>query len=175
MNVTVSSLTGDGTIRLDHVTSDITDAAGNILAAYSAGTAHTVDRVAPNLTAVDFTQTAVDMGNQNNLSVTVAFAGTETAALTANYSISSSGGGTAVTGSGTVNATGDSISGLNVTSLPDGTLTISLTLTDEHGNVSTAVTDTIVKDANAPAVSSVVIADGRYKAGETVSFIAHLY
>jgi hypothetical protein len=69
-----------------------------------------------------------------------------------------------------VNATGDSISGLNVTSLPDGTLTISLTLTDEHGNVSTAVTDTIVKDANSPAVSSVVIADGRYKAGETVSF-----
>lgn len=171
VNVTVSSLTGDGTIRLDHVTSDITDAAGNILAAYSAGTAHTVDRVAPNLTAVDFTQAAVDMGNQNNLSVAVAFAGTETAALGANYTISSSGGGTPVTGSGTINATGDSISGLNVISLPDGTLTISLTLTDEHGNVSTAVTDTIVKDANAPVVSNVAITDGRYKTGETVSFM----
>jgi hypothetical protein len=169
VDVTVGGLTGNGTIRLDHVTSDITDAAGNILAAYSAGTPHTVDRVAPNLTTVDFTQTAVDMGNQNNLSVTVAFAGTETAALGANYSIISSGGGTAVTGSGTVNTTGDSISGLNVSSLLDGTLTISLTLTDEHGNVSSAVTDTIVKDANAPAVSAVVIADGRYKAGETVS------
>ncbi len=170
VNVTVSGLTGNGTIRLDHVTSDITDAAGNILAAYSAGTPHTVDKVAPNLTAVDFTQTAVDMGNQNNLSVTVAFAGTETAALGANYSITSSGGGTGVTGTGTINTTGDSLSGLNVSSLPDGTLTISLTLTDEHGNVSSAVTDTIVKDANAPAVSAVVIADGRYKAGETVSF-----
>lgn len=170
VNVTVSSLTGDGTIRLDHVTSDITDAAGNILAAYSAGTAHTVDRVAPNLTAVDFTQAAVDISNQNNLSVTVAFAGTETAALSANYTISSSGGGTPVTGSGTINTTGDSISGLDVSNLPDGTLTISLTLTDEHGNVSSVVTDTIVKDANAPTVSTVVIADGRYKAGETVSF-----
>lgn len=62
---------------------------------------------------------------------------------TYNYSISSSGGGTPVTGTGTLSASPQTISGINVTSLPDGILTLSATLTDSLGGVGSAVTDTI--------------------------------
>jgi len=62
---------------------------------------------------------------------------------TYNYSITSSGGGAPLTGSGTLSASPQTISGINVTGLPDGILTLSLTLTDSLGGIGTASTDTI--------------------------------
>ena len=59
------------------------------------------------------------------------------------YTISSSAGGTAVTGSGTVNTATQDITGINLSSLPAGTLTYSVTLTDAAGNSGTAVTTTV--------------------------------
>ena len=44
----------------------------------------------------------------------------------------SSGGGTAVTGSGSVTSTTQDVTGINVSSLSDGTLTFSVTLTDSN-------------------------------------------
>lgn len=59
---------------------------------------------------------------------------------TYHYTITSSGGGTPLTGSGTVTADPQTISGLNVTSLSDGKLTLSVTLSDSLGGVGVAAT-----------------------------------
>ena len=61
---------------------------------------------------------------------------------TFNYSISSSGGGTPVTGSGTIATATQNVTGLNVSTLSPGTLTVSLTMTDTSGTGS-ARTDTV--------------------------------
>ena len=136
----------DGTITLS-VT--LTDAAGNT------GTAATdtevKDATAPSGYAVAIDQSPIYSGNQTAVSFT--FAGAEVGAAY-DYTISSSGGGPNVTGSGTISTATDKISGINVSGLGDGTLTLSVTLTDAAGNTGTAATDTEVKDATAPSAPS---------------------
>ena len=61
---------------------------------------------------------------------------------TFNYSISSSGGGTPVTGSGTISTATQNVTGVNVSTLPAGTLTVSLTMTNASGTGATR-TDTV--------------------------------
>ncbi len=78
------------------------------------------------------------------------FAGAQVGA-TYTYSVSSSGGGTDVTGSGTVTATDQDVTGINVSSLSDGTLTYSVTLTDTAGVTGQAVTATATLDQTAPS------------------------
>jgi hypothetical protein len=58
------------------------------------------------------------------------------------YTVTSSGTPTkpAVTGSGTVTATAQQVSGVDVSSLPDGTLSFSVVLTDQAGNAGAATT-----------------------------------
>jgi hypothetical protein len=64
------------------------------------------------------------------------FAGATTG-TTYSYTITSSGGTGSVTGSGTVNAAGQSVGNIDVSSLPVGTLTYSVTLTNSYGNPTT--------------------------------------
>lgn len=175
VDVTVSGITGTGTLRLDTNASGITDLAGNQVAAFTTGGTHDVDRDAPTITSVSFDPASdpVTAGNQNAVSFTLAGAETGT---TAEYSITSISGGTPVTASGiAVSSAGQTISGVDVSGLNDGLLTLELTLTDAAGNVSTpAVTDTVNKDANIPAVTTVAVADGDYQAGNTIHFTVTL-
>jgi hypothetical protein len=71
------------------------------------------------------------------------------------YSIASSGGGTPVTGTGTVSADPQQITGLDLSGLGDGTLTLSITLTDTLGNAGSPATATVTKDTLAPTILSV--------------------
>ncbi|MDX1457381.1 MAG: Ig-like domain-containing protein, partial [Marinobacter sp.] len=59
-----------------------------------------------------------------------------------------------VTGSGTIANAGQQVSGINVSSLGDGTLTLSVALTDAVNNAADAVTDTATLDTNGPALQS---------------------
>ena len=79
------------------------------------------------------------------------------AELGASYSftISSSGGGTPVTGSGTVGALQQQVTGLDLSGLGDGTLTLSVTLSDALENTGTPVTTTMAKDSSAPVIVSI--------------------
>ena len=86
--------------------------------------------------AIDFTFAAAEVG------------------ATYSYTISSSGGGTDVTGSGTIATATDKITGIDLSGLEDGKLTLSVSLTDAASNAATAVTDTISKDASIPSASS---------------------
>lgn len=71
------------------------------------------------------------------------------------YAISSSGGGTPVTGTGTISADPQPVTGLDLSGLGDGTLTLSVTLTDSFGNTGSAATATVTKDTLAPTIISV--------------------
>ena len=71
------------------------------------------------------------------------------------YTISSSGGGTAVTGSGTITSASQHVTGINVASLSDGALTFSATLTNTYGNAGGAATTTATLDHTAPSGYSI--------------------
>ncbi|AWB67172.1 hypothetical protein C2869_12320 [Saccharobesus litoralis] len=58
-----------------------------------------------------------------------------------------------ITGSGTITSTSQTISGIDVSGLADGTLTLAVTLTDAAGNVSATSTATLQKDTVAPTVT----------------------
>ncbi|WP_211270591.1 hypothetical protein, partial [Pseudoalteromonas luteoviolacea] len=83
--------------------------------------------------------------------------------------ISSSNGGTNVTGNGTVTSAGQQLSNLDLSALNDGTLTLSVTLTDTAGNAATAVTANSTLDTAAPSGHSVALNDTAYNSTETGS------
>ncbi|WP_391857278.1 hypothetical protein, partial [Vibrio cidicii] len=55
------------------------------------------------------------------------------------YTISSSNGGSSVTGTGTVTSASETVSGIDLSNLNDGTLTLSVIVTDSAGNNASAV------------------------------------
>lgn len=61
---------------------------------------------------------------------------------TIHYSIASSGGGSPITGTATTTGAVQNITGMNVSALPDGKLTLSVYLTDAIGGTGATVTDT---------------------------------
>jgi len=116
------------------------------------------DTLAPTGYSIGIVQAYVNNANKAVTSFT--FAGAEVGS-TYNYSISTTGAGGPVTSSGVVGAADETIAGIDVTGLGDGTLTYSVTLTDVAGNLGDAVTDTVVKDVANPA-SAVTIANALY-------------
>ncbi|WP_170941089.1 beta strand repeat-containing protein, partial [Antarctobacter heliothermus] len=134
---------GDGTLTL---TVALTDAAGNTGA--DATDTTTKDATVPAGYSVAFDQDPVNAANETAVSFT--FAGAEVGTGYA-YSIASDGGGAPVTGSGTIATAADQITGIDVSGLGDGTLTLTVALTDAAGNTGVDATDTTTKDATVPA------------------------
>ena len=125
------------------------DAAGNSNFAATQLTI-AIDTEMPSGYAVSIDQTTITVFNQTAMSFT--FSGAEVGA-TFDYTITSSGGGTAVTGSGgPLTAATQTVSNINVSGLANGTLTLSVTLTDASGNEGAPVTDHVTKAANNPPV-----------------------
>ncbi|MFZ8940776.1 MAG: hypothetical protein ACO2ZK_02045, partial [Gemmobacter sp.] len=109
------------------------------------------DATAPAGYGVTFTTAPVDAGNAG--AGAFQFSGAEVGAAFA-YSITSDGGAGSVTGSGTVASATQSVTGLDLAGLPDGTLTLSVTLTDAAGNAGAAASDTVAKETG-PAIFAV--------------------
>lgn len=110
------------------------------------------DVTGPTGYTVSFDQDPVNATNETAISFT--FAGADVGASYA-YSIASGGGGTAVTGGGTIATATDVISGLDVSGLGDGTLTLTVALSDPAGNTGVDVTDTTTKDGAVPTATLV--------------------
>ncbi len=139
----------DGTITLSVTLTDPSSNIGNPVTDTS-----TKETVAPIGYSVSIDQDPINAGNDDSVSFT--FAGAEVGA-TYNYTFSSSGGAGTVTGSGTITTANDQISSIDLSGIPDGTITLSVTLTDVNGNTGSAVTDTVTKDTQAPIGYSVTI------------------
>ncbi|QNF33138.1 gliding motility-associated C-terminal domain-containing protein [Adhaeribacter swui] len=100
------------------------------------------DSIAPTGYAVSFNQDKIDFDNQTKISVKVtgAEAGTDYF-----YEISSSGGGTSVTGTASATTSNFEISDLDVTILKDGQITFAFYQQDAAGNKGAVVTDQVTK------------------------------
>ncbi|WP_417763003.1 DUF4347 domain-containing protein [Shewanella sp.] len=121
----------------------------------------TVDSTPPSGHSVSFDDNTINAVESSTQSFT--FAGAEVGS-NYNYTISSSGGGTAVTGGGTLASATDQITGLNLSGLADGTLTLSVVVTDGAGNSAVAVTSTAVLDVTPPSGHSVTFDSNSYSA-----------
>ncbi|WP_271766333.1 Calx-beta domain-containing protein [Aquimarina algiphila] len=105
---------------------------------------YTLDNEAPNGYSVTIDQSPINTGTNDN-AVSFTFAGAEVGA-TYNYSFSSSGGAGTVTNNGAIATATDQITGIDLSGLADGTITLSVTLNDMAGNTGTAATDTEIKN-----------------------------
>ncbi|AIB15258.1 hypothetical protein ABAZ39_25530 (plasmid) [Azospirillum argentinense] len=126
-------------------TARATDAAGNTGLA-SGVLSVTIDTIAPPTPSVVFNDASIDQARQGN--VGFALSGGESG-TTYRWTLSSSGGGGSLTGTGTLTASDGTVGGIDVSGLLDGTLSLSVTLTDAAGNVSEAGTATAAKAAGA--------------------------
>ncbi|MFC4259161.1 Ig-like domain-containing protein [Marinobacter lacisalsi] len=128
-----------------NVSVSATDNAGNTVTVADSSNAE-VDNAAPIGHSVSFDDGTLNSTEAATASFTFASAevGTDYS-----YTISSSGGGTAVTGSGPIANDGEQVSGIDLSGLSDGTLSLSAVLTDSAGNVAAAVTDTASLDTTA--------------------------
>ncbi|WP_247887644.1 Ig-like domain-containing protein [Azospirillum argentinense] len=126
-------------------TARATDAAGNTGLA-SGALSVTIDTIAPPTPSVVFNDASIDQARQSN--VGFALSGGESG-TTYRWTLSSSGGGGSLTGTGTLTASDGTVGGIDVSGLLDGTLSLSVTLTDAAGNVSEVGTATAAKAAGA--------------------------
>lgn len=122
----------------------LTDTAGN--AGSAATDTVTKDGTAPGGYTTAFTTDPVNVAN-----VTAASFNIVNAEVGSTYNYSITDGSATVTGSGTIATTTQAVGGLNLSTLANGTLTLSVTLTDSFGNVGSATTDTVTKDSTAPS------------------------
>ncbi len=74
-----------------------------------------------------------------------------------------------MTGTGTISSATQQITGIDVSSLTDGTLTYSVTLTDTSGNASAAATATATLDKTAPTGYSITADDSVINAADSVN------
>ncbi|MEM8600329.1 MAG: Ig-like domain-containing protein, partial [Bacteroidota bacterium] len=167
-----------GEITVDIGAGVATDLAGNPNEAAETFSI-TFDNDGPAGYTVAFDQPAVNAANETAVSFTVSDA---EAGASFVYTITSDGGAGEVTGTGTIGGaaprlpgdtddftrgnkgggfalaplamtTSEQVTGIDVSGLQDGTLTLSVTLTDPLGNEGDQATDTIEKDTVAPTVT----------------------
>jgi large repetitive protein len=98
-------------------------------------------------------QATLDSTNATAAGFTIA-GGTTGEAFT--YSVQSSGGSATVTGSGTLTSTSQDVTGINVSSLPAGTLTYTVTLANNPGTPLTATAKLGLIVTSAPATTATV-------------------
>ncbi len=133
----------DGTLTFSVI---LTDAAGNVGAAETAAT--TLDQDAPAGYSITTDDDLIGAAEAATTSFT--FAGAEPG-TTYNYTVTSAGGDGEVTGSGTITSADEQVMGIDVSNLPDGILTFSVTLTDAGNKTGAAVTAAAMLDKTAPA------------------------
>ena len=143
-NIYIGSLE-DGTLTLSVILTDI-------LANESPSQIDTItkDTLAPSGYSVSIDQLGINKAQQTGISFTIA---NGEAGSTYQYSISDSESpANTVSGSGTMATSSDQISGIDISSLSDGDITLYLTLTDVFGNEGNQVSDVKIKDSVNPTV-----------------------
>ncbi|WP_181592613.1 immunoglobulin-like domain-containing protein [Paenibacillus sp. YN15] len=140
------------------LTYSVTDAAGNTTTATRTVTVE--DTVAPSGYTALMDQAVIN--STYAPSVSFHFSDAEVGA-TFHYTLTSNNGGTPVKGTGTVTAADQSVTGIDVTGLADGMITLSAFLVDASDNQGNPATDIVEKDTvppQAPTLDKPVGNDG---------------
>jgi hypothetical protein len=179
INVTVNSISGTGSIRLDlKENTDITDASGNgnnnngSVAAYSSGVTHTVDRDAPAAPSVPNLAAVADSGSSSTDNITndntPRFLGSTEVGATVTLFSSISG----LIATTTANGAGNWL--VDVSALTDTVHSITATATDAAGNVSIAsVGLSVTIDTTTPVVTSIGVSGSPVATAAGVDFIVN--
>jgi large repetitive protein len=130
----------------------VIDAAGNVGTAVT--TAAVLERGAPTGYSIAASDALVNATEATSTGFTISAA---EIGATYDYTVTSSNGGTPVTSNGAITSMTQQITGIDVSSLNDGTLTYSVILTDTLGNVGTAATATTTLDKTAPTGYSITV------------------
>ncbi|MTI88654.1 MAG: hypothetical protein FH748_11875 [Balneolaceae bacterium] len=144
---------------------DAVDAAGNDGGDGSDTDTYSLDTTAPSGYAVAWDTDPVNSANEGAAGFSIS-SGEDGADYA--YSISSDGGGTNVTGSGTMSGTSQAVTGVDVSGLSDGTLTVSVTLTDSDGNAGSAATDEVTKETASPQITGLSGSAGDATSSKTI-------
>ena len=190
IDVTVNNISGQGTLKLNlNASTNITDDSGNgnntngYVAAYTSGTSHTVDRIAPDVSTIVRKTPSVADTNSDTLVWTVSFSKSVSNITSDDFEVS----GTTAMVTSVSAASGSSVdvtvSGGDLAGYSGGvalSLAAGNNLQDSSGNSlsSTTPTGTVESytlDNGAPSFISVSdSSDGNYKAGETVKVTVDL-
>ncbi len=190
IDVTVNSISGAGTLRLDlNSNTNIIDDSGNgnntngYVSAYTSGTAHTVDRVAPTVTSIDRKTPVSTPTNADTLVFTVTFSEAVSNLDITDFSASGTTGTVTNVASAGGNAYDVTISGGDLASV-NATVTLAFAggqdITDGVGLALSNTTPTgtnnpsYVLDNTLPTLSSVTIASSnsdttKAKTGDTIT------
>ncbi|WP_206646050.1 Ig-like domain-containing protein [Pseudoalteromonas phenolica] len=136
----------EGSALLNVNAGAFTDAAGNSNSA-SNQLSITIDTKAPSGQSVSIDQSVINKSNESALSFSLSgleSSGSFTYSITDGVSTVSSQSSTNIT------ASTASLDNLDVTNLNEGTLTLSVTVTDSAGNSAQAITDTVTKSITLP-------------------------
>ncbi|PKU25885.1 Ig-like domain-containing protein [Telmatospirillum siberiense] len=153
--VTVTGLSGTGTLRLDLNSSGtgITDTAGNAISGgYASGQTYTIDTAAPSAPTTPDLATASDSGSSSTDNITSATTPTFTGTAEANATVTLYDGATVI-GTGTADGSGNW--SITSSTLSSGGHTITAKATDAAGNVSAASSGlSVTIDTAAPSAPS---------------------
>ncbi|MFY0686367.1 MAG: hypothetical protein JXQ90_04330, partial [Cyclobacteriaceae bacterium] len=156
-NIDISSLT-DGLLT---ISVNMTDSLGNVGEAVS--TSKYFDSTAPSGYSV-----AIDTVAHGNQTISFTLSGGESTNTTYSYTITSDNGGSILLNDQAYTDP-TTIADLDISSLSEGVLTVSVSMTDSLGNEGTAVTATSSYDGTAPSGYSVAI-DTVAHGNQTISF-----
>jgi len=132
---------GENTVRLT-----ATDESGNQNSATATLTIS--DAIAPYAYEVVLQKNTASKAEAEDFTFTIA-----NAEIGANYEYIISGDGATVNGGGKVNDTEEVVSGINMSSLEDGEITISVVLSDAYGNRGEAAHKQLLKETSEPTVA----------------------
>ena len=128
----------------------LTDDAGNVGPTVTATA--TLDRTAPTGYGITAGDSLINNAEASTSTFTITGAEVGDA-----YTCTISNGSSQKVVSGTIATATQTVSGVDVSGLPDGQLTYSLTLTDQVGNAGTAVTTTAALNKTAPAGYTITV------------------
>jgi hypothetical protein len=172
--VTISSITGNGTLGISIAAATASDNAGNTAPAAGPSTTFTVDNTAPS---VNISAPSASLTRTGPITYTVTYGGADAVTLAAgNVTLNTTGD---ATGTVTVTGTGNVTRTVTISSITgNGTLGISIasgTATDNAGNTAPAAgpSATFTVDNTGPSATVITSLTASPTAGSVVDFAVH--
>jgi gliding motility-associated-like protein len=169
-NVSIPNGQQNATILVTPIDDNLTELDETVIITLDSGTGYTVgapdeatvtitseDDVEPSGYDVTINDDPIDSDNQNNISFS--FIGAPTFLTTFDYIFTSDGDGNVaeVTGSGAVLTSNRTVNNIDLSSLPDGLITLTVTVSNVLGTEGPESTDTAIKLTTLPSAYSVTI------------------